>query len=227
MKTYLVTGAAGFIGSNLAEQLLKNGHRVIGIDDMSTGTQENLDILYSYNNLGNTVFNFLNTDISKNNFFEEFMQYLEEYYTSTLIFEDDRIQCIFHLAALARIQPSIQNPEDCLNRNILGLMNVLEMMRKLKIKNIVFSSSSSVYGLKYTDNLPLKENYEPDCLNQYSWSKYAGEQLIKTYCKLYKLNGGSICIFPHFSAQGVHFAYQVSFCDPPNSRITRHPTYAI
>lgn len=177
-KTYLVTGAAGFIGSNLAERLLKDGHTVVGIDDMSTGTQENLDILEKYK-----TFTFFKRSISE--------KWFEEVFDWIFLF-NRKIDCIFHMAALARIQPAIQEPENCLTRNVLGLMNILEAMRKFKIKNIVFSSSSSIYGLKHANNLPLKEEYEPDCLNQYSWSKYSGEQLIKVYCTLYDLNG--ICL---------------------------------
>ncbi|MDO8659569.1 MAG: SDR family NAD(P)-dependent oxidoreductase [Candidatus Parcubacteria bacterium] len=203
MKTYLVTGCAGFIGSNLAERLLKDGHTVIGVDDMSTGLQENLDLLKSFNLQETGVFKFLNTDISNGDFVKTFIQYLDDYYTASLIFPSAKIQCVFHMAALARIQPAIQNPTECLNRNVLGLMNVLELMRLLKIENIIFSSSSSVYGLKNKDNLPLKEDYEPDCLNQYSWSKYAGEQLIKVYCNLYGVNGISLRYFNVFGPREV------------------------
>ena len=177
MKTYLVTGTAGFIGSNLAEQLLKDGHEVIGLDIMSTGTQENLDILKKYSN-----FEFVFSDITDSSRMKELGVKLKE----------KSVNCIFHVAGLARIQMGIQNPEKCLSLNVLGTMNVLEMMKVAGIKNIVFSSSSSIYGLKHTDRLPLKEDYEPDCLNQYAWSKYASEQLIKTYCKLYRLDG--ICL---------------------------------
>ena len=190
MSTYLVTGCAGFIGSNLCERLLKDGHTVIGVDDVSTGTEENLDLLRASNE-----FKFLRADISDKEFTQTFIQYLEDYYTAALVFHDEKIDCVFHMAALARIQPAIQNPVDCLNRNVFGLMNVLEMMRQLKIKNIVFSSSSSVYGLKNKSNLPLQESYEPDCLNQYSWSKLAGEHLIKVYCNLYDIRGVSLRYF--------------------------------
>src|SRR3990167_9834928 len=177
MKTYLVTGCAGFIGSNLAEQLLKDGHRVIGIDIMSTGTQENLDVLKSYSN-----FKFIFCDITSTESVGKLSEEIKE----------EKVQCALHTAGLARIQAGIQNPEKCLNLNVLGTMKILEMMKSIGIKNIVFSSSSSIYGLKHTDRLPLKEDYEPDCLNQYAWSKYASEQLIKTYCKLYRLDG--ICL---------------------------------
>lgn len=177
-KTYLITGVAGFIGSNLAERLLKDGHTVVGIDDMSTGTQENLDILEKYK-----TFTFFERSVSAK-WFEEVFDWI--------FFLNRKIDCIFHMAALARIQPAIQDPESCLTRNVLGLMNILEAMRKFKIKNIVFSSSSSIYGLKHVNSLPLKESYESDCLNQYSWSKFAGEQLIKVYCDLYGLSG--VCL---------------------------------
>lgn len=180
MKTYLITGCAGFIGSSISEQLLKDGHQVIGLDIMSTGTHENLDILKKYPN-----FEFLFSDITDTAGMKELGVKLKGRKVST----------IFHVAGMARIQAGIQNPEDCLKRNILGTMNILEMMRVAEINNIVFSSSSSIYGLQHTDRLPLKEDYEPDCLNQYAWSKFADEQLIKTYCKLYGMNGISLRYF--------------------------------
>lgn len=183
MKSYLISGVAGFIGSNLCEQLLKDGHQVIGIDILSTGTQENLDILKKYSN-----FKFIFCDITDSLAMKELGKQLK----------DKKINCIFHVAGMARIQSGIQHPEDCLKKNILGTMNILEMMKVAEIKNIVFSSSSSIYGLMHTDRLPLREDYEPDCLNQYAWSKYADEQLIKTYCKLYTMNGISLRYFNVF-----------------------------
>lgn len=188
-KTYLVTGCAGFVGSNLCERLLKDGHTVIGIDNMSTGTQENLDILKQYSNF---KFHFMSITSVKD--FDCLIDDVSEY---------RKIDCIFHTAALARIQPAIRHPDDCLNKNVYGLMNILEFMKNNGIRNIVFSSSSSIYGLKHTNKLPLKEEYEPDCLNQYSWSKYAGEQLIKTYCKLYGMNGISLRYFNVFGPREV------------------------
>lgn len=180
MKVYLVTGTAGFIGSSISEQLLKDGHQVIGLDIMSTGTHENLDILKKYPN-----FEFVFSDITDTVAMKELGLRLKE----------RKVNAILHTAGQARIQMGIQNPEDCLKRNILGTMNILEMMRIAEINNIVFSSSSSIYGLMHTDRLPLKEDYEPDCLNQYAWSKYADEQLIKTYCKLYGMHGISLRYF--------------------------------
>lgn len=184
MKAYIVTGCAGFIGSHLCETLLKSGHYVIGIDDMSTGTKENLDIIESHQN-----FQFVKCSVTD---FDRMSARFEDAHDRL---GNPKIDTVFHTAALARIQPSIQHPDDCLDRNIKGLMNILEFMRANEIKNIVFSSSSSIYGLKNAAKLPLKEEYEPDCLNQYSWSKYAGEKLIETYCKLYKFNGVNLRYF--------------------------------
>ena len=96
MKTYLVTGTAGFIGSSISEQLLKDGHRVIGIDIMSTGTQENLDVLKTYSN-----FKFIFCDITNS----ESVAFLAEE------IKEENVQCVFHTAGLARIQVGIQNPE--------------------------------------------------------------------------------------------------------------------
>lgn len=192
MKYFLVSGCCGFIGSNLAEQLLKDGHAVLGIDDMSTGTEDNLNVLWKYG----TNFTFM-----RHNLVKPFLH---------LDLPVRPYECVFHTSALARIQPSIQNPTDCLDRNLKALMNVLEWMKKFNVKNIVFSSSSSIYGLKNADNLPLKEDYEPDCLNQYSWSKYAGEKLIETYCKLYNMKAVNLRYFNVYGPREVLNAGQYS-----------------
>ena len=128
----VVTGGAGFIGSNLCEQLLKDGNEVIGVDILSTGTQENLDILKKYPN-----FRFIFCDATKSEDMKNLGKQLNQ----------ERINCVFHTCGLARIQVGIQNPEKCLNLNVLGTMNVLEMMLVANIKNIVFVWTSTLFGL--------------------------------------------------------------------------------
>ena len=180
MKIVIVSGCTGFIGSNLAEQLLKDGHIVVGIDDMSTGTYENLDILEKYDN-----FEFVKCDITDNSD----MGYLQYYIKQ----ENHNIQVVFHAAACARIQPAIQNPERTHEVNVTGIFNILQLMRKLKIPKIIFSSSSSIYGLK--NEMPQNEDQPADCLNPYSLSKFIGENYIKTFCKMYGMAGVNLRYF--------------------------------
>jgi len=152
----LVTGGVGFIGMNLIKRLLKEGHKVISVDNYSTGKKENEIEGCLYINLDINNFQYLNND--------------------TLFSEVD---VIFHLAALARIQPSIIRPQESLNANVNGTLNVLEIARKNDIPVIYAGSSSFHHGL-----------YK----SPYAWSKHAGEQLCKLYSDVYSLNT-SICRF--------------------------------
>jgi len=173
-KKYIVTGCAGFIGSNLTDRLLKDGHKVIGVDNLSSGFKDYLQIESSN-------FIFLEGNIVNYEFLSR----------SKKLFND--VFGVFHVAAQSRIQPAIQNPFLAHSNNITGIFNILEIMRDCDIPRMVFSSSSSIYGLK--NDCPQREDMEPDCLNPYSLSKYVGEQYIKTWCKLYGIDGCSLRYF--------------------------------
>ncbi|MBI2449318.1 SDR family NAD(P)-dependent oxidoreductase [Candidatus Pacearchaeota archaeon] len=188
MSNFIVFGSLGFIGSNLSERLLEDGHNVFGVDNISTGTNENLDMLEKHDR-----FNFLKLDITD----KSDLDYLSRYLTAN----NDRIDCVFMLSGVARIQPAILNPQLTHDTNVTGMFNVLEFMRKSNITNIVFSSSSSIYGL--ANKCPLKEDMPPDCLNVYSLSKYVSEQYIKTWCKLYGMNGVCLRYFNVFGQREV------------------------
>ena len=107
------------------------------------------------------------------------------------------VDYVFHLAAEARIQPTIENPRLAMQTNVLGTCNVLEASRKHNIKRVMYSSTSSAYGLK--NDPPLVENMHRDCLNPYSVSKCAGEDLCKMYYSLYRLE---TVIFRYFNVYG-------------------------
>ena len=132
----LVTGGAGFIGSNLVDELIKDGHEVIIFDDLSTGREENI-------NSKAKLFRF---DISKEEFFD--IPIMEDIMTG--------VDVVFHMACLARVQPSIENPLLYHDKNVNGLVNMLEACRKYDVKRFVFSSSSSVYG--DAEEVPTSEN---------------------------------------------------------------------
>jgi len=163
---FIVTGCCGFIGSHLVDRLIQSGYEVIGIDDLSAGKMENIS-----QHLSNEKFTFLKLDITD-------WQNLSRHFSYF-----DYAEGIFHVAAKARIQFSIANPYSTHDTNVTGTLNILEIMRMCRIENIVFSSSSSIYGLK--NESPLTEDMEPDCLNMYSLSKLTSEKYLKVWSDLY------------------------------------------
>lgn len=170
-KKYIVTGGAGFIGSHLVAELVRLGHEVIVVDDLSTGF---LDYLPKGAKL-------LKVDISN------WLQLTKNF----AYFQG--IDGVFHLAACARIQPSIFEPARTHEVNVNGTLNILEMMRMMGIKKIVYSASSSSYGLKAT--LPCREDMQPDCLNPYAATKYIGEIYCKTWGNLYGIKNACLKYF--------------------------------
>ena len=158
----VVTGGVGFVGTNLIKRLIKEGYEVVSIDNYSTGKKENEVEGCTY----------INLDINT-------LQYIEQ----DVLGDFD---VIFHLAALARIQPSIIRPQESLNANVNGTLNVLEWARKTNTPVVYAGSSSFHHGLYGSP---------------YAWSKHAGEQLCKLYSEVYSLNT-SICRF--YNVYGPH-----------------------
>ena len=156
MNKYLVTGGAGFIGSNLVDELIKLGNEVIVLDNLSTGKKENI----------NPKAKFIKADIRN----------LEEIRPA---FEG--IDGVFHLAAMPRVQFSIENPAETNEINVNGVLNVLIASRDAKVKKVVYSASCSVYG--NTEVLPTHENIKPNPISPYGLQKYIGEE----YCRLFSL----------------------------------------
>jgi UDP-glucose 4-epimerase len=171
----IVTGGAGFIGSNLVDRLINNGDEVIVIDDESADSHEEF-----YHNSNAKYIRF---DIGK------------QYEQMKSMFKG--IDCVFHLAAEARIQPSIECPTLAVRTNVAGTCNVLQAARDHNVRRVVYSSTSAAYGLK--NEPPLVEFMDKDCLNPYSVSKCAGEDLCKMYSKLFGLE---TIIFRYFNVYG-------------------------
>ena len=167
----LVTGAAGFIGSHLVDALLKKGIKVTVIDNFSTGRSQNLD--HVVNNI-----KLIECDISKPGQWQE-------------LFEN--VDYVFHLAALADIVPSIENPDNYYQSNVNGTFNVLEACRKYNVKKMVYSASSSCYGIP--DEYPTKETAEIRPQYPYALTKNLGEQLIMHWNQLYELPAVSLRFF--------------------------------
>jgi len=170
-KNVLVTGGAGFIGSNLADALLAQGHRVVVIDNLSTGKRKNL----------NAVAEFHEVD----------MRDLDKIKP---LFKG--IDYVFHLAAQPRIQPSIQDPVTANSVNVTGTLNVLVAARDAGVKKFIYSASSSAYGDQ--EILPLVENMEARPKNPYALQKYIGELYAKLFFDLYGLSTVSLRYFNVF-----------------------------
>ena len=165
MQKVIVTGGAGFIGSNLVDELIKQEIEVIVLDNLSTGKQENI----------NPRAVFYQCDVSR-----------MPMNTFDYLFKD--VDTVFHLAATPQVQYSIENPTD--NNNLYSLINMLEVSRILGVKRFVFSSSSAVYGNpKYT---PINEDHPINPLSPYALHKLIGEQYCKLYSDIYNLD--TVCL---------------------------------
>lgn len=161
---YLVTGGNGFIGSNLVDKLVELGHDVVVIDNQSSTVHEQ----FYFNDSPKVIY--YNHDIA-------------DYHSIRHAF--DGINGVFHLAAESRIQPSIDNPVLAFRTNSLGTAVVLQCAREAGVSRVVYSSTSSAYGL--SNSVPYTEEMPNDCLNTYSVAKVAGEEYCKIYTKLYGL----------------------------------------
>tara|TARA_R110000824_G_scaffold294113_1_gene482433 strand:- start:23439 stop:24326 length:888 start_codon:yes stop_codon:yes gene_type:complete len=170
----LVTGGAGFIGSNIVDQLLEDGHKVIVIDNEFSDAHDTF-----YWNEGA----------------ENYKYDIRDYNKIEPLFEG--VDFVFHLAAEARIQPAIENPTESVDINVGGTCNILQASRLNGVKRVMYSSTSAAYGLK--NKPPLKEDMIKDCLNPYSVSKTAGEELCKMYTDLFGLK---TITFRYFNVYG-------------------------
>ena len=172
MKT-LITGGCGFIGSHLADLLVDLEYEVVVIDNLSVGRKENISHL-----LEKSKFTFIKADIVDFDSIEN-------------VFKG--VDWVFHLAALADIVPSIENPKKYYQSNVNGTFNVLEACRKYHIKKIIYSASSSCYGIP--DQYPTKESAEIRPQYPYALTKNLGEQLVMHWSQLYNLPAVSLRFF--------------------------------
>ena len=171
MTISLVTGGAGFIGSHIVEQLINIGHEVVVVDNEYSDNENFHWRDDTYN---------INIDITD--------KALKNAFTN--------VDYVFHLAAEARIGPAIENPVNAVNINTIGTCNVLQCARDAGVKKVMYSSTSSGYGLNPSPN---DETQPDDCLNPYSVSKVAGEKICKMYTDLYGLK---TVIFRYFNVFG-------------------------
>ena len=159
----LVTGAAGFIGSNLVDYLLEHGHSVICVDNESANNEK-----FHWIFMDRRVIN-IKADITDYKGMKNIMT---------------NVDYVFHLAAESRLQSAIQNPIQAVEKNCVGTTVMLQCAREVGVKRFVYSSTSSGYG---NNPYPNVETQPDDCLNPYSASKIAGEKFCKMYTELYGL----------------------------------------
>ena len=172
MTISIVTGGAGFIGSHIVEELKRLDHMVVVIDNE-----------YSDNDNFHWRKDTVNVNLDITDY-----KGLKNAFTGA--------DYVFHLAAEARIGPAIENPVNALNINTIGTCNVLQCAREVGAKKVLYSSTSSGYGLNEAPNI---ETQPDDCLNPYSVSKIAGEKLCKMYTDLYGLK---TIVFRYFNVFG-------------------------
>ena len=156
----LVTGAAGFIGSNLVDYLLKHGHSVVCVDNESANNEK---------------FHWSDKTINVSGDITDY-KFMKNVFT--------HVEYVFHLAAESRLQSAIQNPIQAVQKNCVGTTVMLQCAREVGVKRFVYSSTSSGYG---NNPYPNVETQPDDCLNPYSASKIAGEKFCKMYTDLYGL----------------------------------------
>ena len=174
MKTYLITGGAGFIGSHLADNLLKEGNKIIVIDNFCDFYNPKIKERNVKDNLNNPNYLLYRIDIRD-------MMAIES------VFESNNIDCVIHLAAMAGVRPSIENPTLYQEVNCLGTQNILECMKKYHINKLVMASSSSVYG--NCKEVPFKESFVVDyAISPYAATKKANEVMTHVYHALDNMN---------------------------------------
>ena len=164
--TFLVTGAAGFIGSNLCEAILNKGCKVKALDDLSTGKQENIDLFTD-----NPNYTFIKGDIKD---------------LETCVKACEGVDFVLHQAAWGSVPRSLEMPLFYNKNNIEGTLNMLEAARQNGVKKFVYASSSSVYGDE--PNLPKTEGREGNLLSPYALTKRCDEEWAKLYTKFYGLD---------------------------------------
>jgi UDP-glucose 4-epimerase len=161
-KTILVTGGAGFIGSNIVDELINRGNKVIIIDNLSTGKDVYID--------NKTVF--YNLDLSSNKIKE--------------VFENHTIDYVFHLAAQIDVQKSFKDPIFDAQNNILATLNLLNYCKEYKVNKIIYSSSAAVYG--EPEYLPIDEKHPINVISPYGVTKHTPEHYLKIYKEMYDLD---------------------------------------
>lgn len=173
-KTYLVTGGAGFIGSSLADFLLKKDYKVVVIDNFCNFYDPSIKRNNVKDNLDNPNYKLYEIDLRCKSDVEK-------------VFRENKIDVVIHLAAMAGVRSSIENPILYQEVNCIGTQNLLEVMKEYGVKNLVMASSSSVYG--NNKKVPFKETDIVDyAISPYAATKKSNEVMTHVYHKLFNMN---------------------------------------
>ncbi len=172
----LVTGGAGFIGSHLCELLLSEGHEVVVVDNLTSGRLENIEEIVQ-----NSHFSFHKLDI------------LDEKGLKPLF---NGVDWVFHLAGLADVIPSIEEPHRYFATNVGGALNVLRLSKEADVKRFIYAASSSCYGIP--DEFPTPETAPVRNQHPYALTKYMGEELVTHWSMIYGLSTVSLRLFNVF-----------------------------
>lgn len=173
-RTYLVTGGAGFIGSSLADFLLKKDYKVVVIDNFCNFYDPSIKRNNVKDNLDNPNYKLYEIDLRCKSDVEK-------------VFRENKIDVVIHLAAMAGVRPSIENPILYQEVNCIGTQNLLEVMKEYGVKNLVMASSSSVYG--NNKKVPFKETDIVDyAISPYAATKKSNEVMTHVYHKLFNMN---------------------------------------
>ncbi|MGO1463538.1 MAG: NAD-dependent epimerase [Oleiphilaceae bacterium] len=184
----LVTGTAGFIGSQLAQRLLERGDEVIGVDNVNDYYDVSLKEARLARLTGNSRFTEVRQDVADRSAMAD-------------IFEEHRPERVVHLAAQAGVRYSLENPNAYVDANIVGFMNILEGCRHNSVKHLVYASSSSVYGANEAMPFSVQDNVDHP-LSLYAASKKANELMAHTYSHLYGLPTTGLRFFTVYGPWG-------------------------
>ncbi|MCR6094943.1 SDR family NAD(P)-dependent oxidoreductase [Salipaludibacillus agaradhaerens] len=166
METVLITGGAGFIGSHVTDALVENGQEIVVLDNLSTGSTENIN--------SSSSVTFIEGDVR------------DEALVENIFRKNPDISGVIHLAAQSKVGPSLDDPLEDLMINVKGTVTVLEASRRHGVKTFVYASSAAVYG--HVESLPISEEARVKPLSPYGASKLAAEQYVQTFGTLYDMN---------------------------------------
>ena len=185
MSVILVTGGAGYIGSHTCIALFEAGHSVIVLDDLSNSKEE---VISRVEEISGKKICFYRGDVSSR-------------VDLIPIFENHSIDCVIHFAAKKAVPESVQMPLEYYRNNIMATLTLCEVMRDYRVKNLVFSSSATVYGL--SDSVPFVEDMPPGvCISPYGWTKWMNEQILRDLCV--SDPDWSIHLLRYFNPVGAH-----------------------
>ena len=197
-KNSVITGGAGFVGSNLVDRLVSIGHKVIVLDNFVSGKKSNLS------HHSKKFVKIIKIDISDKS--------LDKYFK--------KADYIFHLAALAQIIPSFKDPNKYFKNNVIGTLNVLKAAKKVKIKKLIYAASSSCYGTP--KKFPTSEKDKIDLKHPYAATKFIGEQLVMRYAAMFRMPNISFRFFnvygPRLNISGQYSAVIGNFLSQTKSR---------